>query len=510
MPQMHTSAPPAADTHRAAGVLLHPTSLPGSYGVGELGDDVLAFLDWAQSAGMRVWQVLPLNPPGYGASPYGCLSSFAGNPLLISPQRLMQDGLLVVDDVAEVPRFSDEHVEFERVHAYKAALLRTSWQRFQDNASPELRAALAAFVGAEDQREWLDDYTLFMALKEAANGEPWWRWEPALVARDATALADARKKHEDDVRFWEYVQFVFFRQWATVREAAHTRGIRIMGDVPIYVAGDSADVWGHRELFQLDEKGEPTVVAGVPPDYFSATGQRWGNPLYRWDAMREQHFRWWVARVRTNLRMADIVRLDHFRGFAAYWEIPVDEETAVHGRWMPGPGLALFEALREGLDGELPLVAEDLGFITEDVHELRKSTGLPGMKILQFAFAQNDSPHLPHRFDPQTVVYTGTHDNDTARGWFDHAPEEERDAALAYLGCATADDISWGLIRTAYTSVAETAIVPVQDVLGLGAEARMNTPGAEENNWSWRLPAGALTREMAAKLRRLAALTGRF
>jgi 4-alpha-glucanotransferase len=505
---MHTSAPPSHDPNRLAGVLLHPTSLPGTYGIGELGDHAIEFLDWAASAGERMWQVLPLNPTGYGASPYGCLSSFAGNPMLISIQRLLQDGLLDADDVADMPRFSDEHVEFDRVNEYKSSLLRTSWRRFAEHAADELRRALDAFVHAEEQKDWLDDYTLYMALKDHTHGAPWWRWSEGLMQRRPAALARARQKHADAIRFWEYAQFLFFRQWNAVRDAAHARGIRIMGDLPIYVACDSVDVWAHRELFQLDESGQPTFVAGVPPDYFSATGQRWGNPLYRWELMRETQFRWWISRVRANLRMADIVRLDHFRGFAAYWEVPASEATAVRGRWMPGPGLALFEALRRDL-GDLPLVAEDLGFITEDVHELRRATGLPGMKILQFGFAHDDSPHLPHRFEPRTVVYTGTHDNDTARGWFEHAGAEERDNALAYLGCATSDDIAWGLIRAAYTSVAEMAIVPVQDILDLGSEARMNTPGEEKHNWSWRLPPGALRSEHATKLRRLAMLTGR-
>ena len=504
---MHTSVNPAADTRRAAGVLLHPTSLPGSYGVGELGDEVIAFLDWAQSAGMRVWQVLPLNPPGYAASPYGCVSSFAGNPLLISPQRLLQDGLLNAEDVVDIPRFADDHVEFERVTEYKLALLRTSWRRFHENADDALRAASASFVRAPEQKDWLDDYSLFMTLKTQSGGAPWWRWEPSLVAREKSALARARREHAATIRFWKYVQFLFFGQWSLIREAAHARGIRIMGDVPIYVADDSADVWGNRELFQLPDDGQPSVVPGVPRDYFSATGQRWGNPLYRWDVMREQNFRWWLARVRMNLRLADVVRLDHFRGFAAYWEVPAEEATAVRGRWMPGPGIALFEALRQGLGGTLPLIAEDLGFITQDVHELRHATGLPGMKILQFGFGDGDA-HLPHRYDPNTVVYTGTHDNDTARGWFDHASDEEREAVLAYLGC-DADEVPAGLIRAAYTSVAETAVVPMQDVLGLGSEARMNTPGAETGNWTWRLPPGALTREDAARLKKLATLTGR-
>ena len=506
---MHTSIDPAADSRRAAGVLLHPTSLPGSYGVGDLGDEAVAFLDWAQSAGMRIWQVLPVNPPGYAASPYGCLSSFAGNPLLISPQRLLQEGLLSVDDVVEAPRFSDEHVEFDRVTAYKSALLETSWNRFNESASEEVLAAFHAFVAAPEQAEWLDDYALYMAVKMAHGGAPWWQWASALRTREQKVLDRARSEHADAIRFWQYVQFLFFRQWNVIRDAAHARGIRIMGDVPIYVAGDSADVWGNQELFQLGEDGQPTVVAGVPPDYFSATGQRWGNPLYRWDVMREQNYRWWIERVRTNLRLADVVRLDHFRGFAAYWEVPADEPTAVHGRWMPGPGIALFEALREAFGVELPLVAEDLGFITQDVHELRRATGLPGMKILQFGFELDNDAHLPHRLERETTVYTGTHDNDTARGWFDHATEGEREAALAYLGAKDAEEIAPALIRAAYTSVAQLTIIPAQDILGLGSDARMNTPGNQHGNWSWRLPPGAPTRENAAWLRRLATLTGR-
>ena len=501
---MHTSVNPQHDSNRAAGVLLHPTSLPGRYGIGDLGDETIAFLDWAASAGMKLWQVLPLNPPGYGYSPYGCLSSFAGNPLLISPQRLLQDDLLEAEDVEDVPTFPSDHVDFERAAAYKFAVLRTSWKRVASRANADLEA----FVNAPEQREWLDDYALYMALKERQGGGPWWEWDRALVEWKPDAIARAREELADEIRFWQYLQWLFFRQWDLVRDAAHARGIRILGDVPIYTADDSADVWGNRELFHLGADGKSTVVAGVPPDYFSATGQRWGNPLYRWDLMRETDFRWWVARVKTNLRFADIIRLDHFRGFAAYWEIPASEPTAVMGRWMPGPGIALFDAMRREL-GTLPLVAEDLGFITEDVHELRRAIGVPGMKILQFGFGQDDSAHLPHRFEPHTVAYTGTHDNDTARGWFEQADEDEQARALAYLGCNDAMNVAWGLIRAAYTSVAETAIVPVQDILSLGSEARMNTPGKEIDNWSWRLESGALTREHSEKLRQLGVITGR-
>jgi 4-alpha-glucanotransferase len=488
-------------TGRSAGVLLHPTSLPGVYGIGDVGTHLVAFLDWAAYAGMRMWQVLPLNPPGYGYSPYGCLSSFAGNPLLISPQKLLHEDLLEPSDVAELPQFPDDRVEWERVCELKYRLLRIALQRFRDHAD------LDAFCTAPEQCEWLDDYALFMSLKERAAGAPWWEWEPKLARRDTAALAEARKELAAEIRFWRFTQYLFFQQWDDVRAAARARNIRILGDMPIYVAWDSADVWGNRELFELDERGHPTVVAGVPPDYFSETGQRWGNPLYRWDAMRETKFAWWISRVKTNLRFADIVRLDHFRGFAEYWEIPAGEPTAIHGRWMPGPGKALFDAIRKEL-GNLPLIAEDLGFITEDVHELRRAIDVPGMKILQFAFGQTDSPHLPHRFEPRTVVYTGTHDNDTAKGWFANAPEDERETARDYLGCEQTD-IAWGLIRTAYTSVAEIAVVPVQDILGLGSEGRMNRPGATHDNWSWRLRPGALTREHAEKLRRMGEITGR-
>jgi len=500
----HTSVQEPKPT-RCAGVLLHPTSLPGRFGIGDLGDELLAFLDWAQSAGLRIWQLLPLNAPGYGNSPYGCLSSYAGNPLLISPQRLVENGLLPDDALDDVPSFAEDYVEFDRVHACKESLLRRSFAHFSENASDEQREALAAFT---HDNAWLPDWTLYAALKEKHGGKSWTEWPADVASRDRDALANARLDLADEIRFHEYVQGLFFAQWAAVREAAGARGIRIMGDIPIYVAGDSADVWANREIFRLDEHGEPSVVAGVPPDYFSATGQRWGNPLYRWDVLRDTHFRWWVSRFRAALRFADIVRVDHFRGFAAYWEIPASERTAIQGRWMPGPGRALFDALRDAL-GDLPLVAEDLGHITKEVHELRKAIGVPGMKILQFAFAQPDSPHLPHCFDPKTVVYTGTHDNDTARGWYEDADAAEREAIASYLGVRDANDVAWSLIRAAYTSVAETAIVPVQDILNLGSEGRMNRPGAEHDNWSWRVGSGALTSQHAEELRELGEVSGR-
>jgi 4-alpha-glucanotransferase len=496
-----TSTPPA----RNAGLLLHPTSLPGRYGIGDLGDELIAFLDWAASAGVRIWQVLPLNPPGFGNSPYGCVSSFAGNPILISPQRLLHASLLPHDAVNDVPSFDDHRVEFDRVGEWKWRLLRQSFQHFNEHASDDQRAALAVF---ERENRWLGEWALYAAIKDRHQGRAWCDWEPELVARDKAAMESAANDVADEIRFHKYVQWLFFTQWAAVREAAAARNIKIMGDVPIYVASDSADVWSNREIFQLDESCQPTVVAGVPPDYFSATGQRWGNPLYRWDVLRATKYRWWVARIRASLRFADIVRLDHFRGFAAYWEIPAHEPTAIHGRWMPGPGKPLFDAIRQAL-GDLPLIAEDLGFITPEVHELRRAIGIPGMKILQFGFTHVNSPHLPHTYDPMTVVYTGTHDNDTARGWFNSASSEEHNLAETYLG-AHDEAIEWALIRTAFTSVAQSAIVPMQDILGLGTEARMNRPGAKDDNWNWRMRAGALTHEHAGRLRRLAEISGRL
>ncbi|HEX6083830.1 MAG TPA: 4-alpha-glucanotransferase [Thermoanaerobaculia bacterium] len=494
---IHTSEHPIPESRRSAGALLHPTSLPGRYGIGDLGDEAIAFLDFLATAGMSVWQVLPLNPPGYGYSPYACLSSFAGNPLLISPQRLLEQGLLDTIASAAPPPFATDHVEFERAAAYKFSMLRRSWEQFAGDASFD------AFVAEE--REWLDDFALFMSLKDAAGGKPWWEWDAPLRLREPKAMAAARRQYAKDIGFWRYTQWLFARQWDVLRGAARERGVSIMGDVPIYVAGDSADVWGSRELFHLDDQGLPTVVAGVPPDYFSRTGQRWGNPLYRWEKLRETGYRWWIARVQANLRFADMIRLDHFRGFAAYWEIQASEPTAVNGRWMPGPGRELFDAIRDAL-GDLPLIAEDLGFITPAVHQLRADVGLPGMKILQFGFGEDDSPHLPHRYDAHTVAYTGTHDNDTACGWFSAADDDEKARALAYLGDG---DVAWNMIRAVYTSVAETAIVPVQDILSLDSSARMNTPGREHDNWSWRLNAAALTREHSEKLRQLGVVAGR-
>jgi 4-alpha-glucanotransferase len=502
---VHTPRPVEPRHERTAGILLHPTSLPGPFGVGDLGPQLTRFLDWLQSAGQKLWQVLPLNPPGYGSSPYGCLSSFAGNPLLISPELLAAEGLL--SEPLQEPHLPDDRVDFDAAIAWKERLLRHSFAHFETQERGLLQEDFERFIDSAENAEWMDDWALFMALKSAYGSREWTSWDADVALREPEALADARNLFYGEIRYHQYVQWLFFRQWTAVREAAHARGIRIVGDVPIYAAHDSADAWSHRELFHLDEGGSSTVVAGVPPDYFSADGQRWGNPLYRWDAMANDSFAWWISRIRWNLHTVDVVRLDHFRGFAAYWEIAATEATAKNGRWVTGPGIALFDALRDAL-GELPLVAEDLGFITRDVEDLRIAAGLPGMKILQFAFDQIDSPHLPHRYDRNTVVYTGTHDNDTARGWYEHATEPERANARAYLGCG-AEAIEQGMIRAAYTSVANVAIVPLQDILGAGSEARMNRPGEGRGNWAWRFRDGALTASAASDLRELARISGR-
>jgi 4-alpha-glucanotransferase len=499
------SSPAMTAQQRRAGVLLHPTSLPGPFGIGDVGPTAVKFLDWAAAAGQNVWQLLPLNPPGFGNSPYGALSAFAGNPLLISPERLVEEGLATEADV--VPS-GDASVDFGVVTQHKERLLRESLQRFRGGANEALHEAFRAFRDDVAQRYWLPDFSLFLALKKRFADRPWPEWDEPFVSRDEKALASARRDLAGEIEFHEFVQFLFHRQWWRLRHEAYTRGVQLMGDMPIYVAYDGADVWCHPELFMLDEKHRPIAVAGVPPDYFSETGQRWGNPLYRWDVMRKRGFEWWTQRIAANLRLTDVVRLDHFRGFAGFWQIPAQEETAVHGHWEKGPGIALFDALRQHLGG-LPLVAEDLGTITPDVDELRKAIGVPGMKVLQFGFGSDDNIHLPHHHTVDTVVYTGTHDNDTTAGWFESAEGEERRRVEDYFGnCG--GEIHWRMIRAAYGSVAALAIVPLQDIFGLGSEARMNTPGDSAGNWGWRAPARLFEDEAAQKrLNRLAVVTGR-
>ena len=493
---------------RAAGLLLHPTSLPGRFGIGDLVPDADAFLDWAASAGQGVWQVLPVNATGFGNSPYGTLSAFAGNPLLVSPELLARDGFLPADSFEKVPPFPDWKVDFEQVLPWKHGVLRASWEYFRAQGARRLKDELQEFSESPDQAPWLDDWTLFCALKARFSGRSWTDWDEPYRRRDPAALARAGKDLAAERAYHGYLQYLFYRQWERLKGAAHGRGMRILGDIPIYLALDSADVWANQRLFELDADGRPAAVAGVPPDYFSETGQLWGNPLYRWEALEADGYRWWIERIRANLRLTDLLRLDHFRGFAGYWAVPFGEETAVDGAWRTGPGTKLFRAVAEEL-GEVEFVAEDLGEITPDVTELLEETGFPGMRILQFAFGGDDEEYQPHNHVPNCVVYTGTHDNDTTRGWWESIGDDERRRTLDYVG-GNGGPIEWELIRAAYTSVAGLAMVPVQDVIGHGSWARMNTPGKGADNWAWRVKREELTEERAGRLRSLAQLTGRF
>jgi len=492
---------------RSSGILLHPTSLPGPDGIGDFGPGARRFVDWLAEAGQSIWQVLPLGPTGYGDSPYQCYSAFAGNPLLVSAEDLVREGLLEPTDLADRPACPEDRVDFGTVVPWKRRLLERAAQRFRDDgAAAHLEEAFAAFCEAE--AAWLDDYVLYAALKDAHHGAPWYEWPPELAWRDPAALAVAREDLAEPILTAKLAQFLFARQLAALRAYARQRGIRLLGDMPIFVAHDGADVWARPSLFLLDSRGCPTVVAGVPPDYFSATGQLWGNPLYDWHVMVSEGYRWWVERFRQTFAMVDIVRIDHVIGFTRFWEVPAGETTALHGRWRYGPGGAVLQAVTDAL-GELPVVAEDLGIVTPEVDALLARFGLPGMRVLHFAFGGD--PHersLPHNFPRNCVVYTGTHDNDTTVGWFASAPAHERGMAQRYLG-RSGEDIAWDLIRLALASVADTAVVPMQDVLSLGSEARMNRPGSTQGNWTWRLTPGQLAASPAGRLRELTTLYGR-
>ena len=504
---------------RTSGIILHPTSLPGGYGIGELGPEAHRFVDFLAGAKQGLWQVLPLGPTGYGDSPYQCFSAFAGNPLLVSLETLVREGWLSASDLSGPPAFPERSVDYEAVARFRLPLLDRAYERFRAQAGPRQRRAFASFCRRE--RAWLDDYALFAALKDAHGLRAWPEWERDLARRRPSALARARTQWAEAILSRKFAQFQFFAQWAALRQYAHERGVRIMGDLPIFAAHDSADVWANSALFHLAEDGQPTHVAGVPPDYFSATGQRWGNPLYRWAAMRKTGYRWWILRFRALLGVVDLVRVDHFRGFEAYWEVATSEPTAMRGRWVKGPGAAFFRAVERAL-GTLPIVAENLGVITPEVEKLRTRFGFPGMAILQFAFGTDpQGPSFrPHNYPRDLVVYTGTHDNDTTRGWWTGAgagdstrsPEDvrrERDFCRRYLGFSDDRDVHWAFIRAVMASVADTAIIPLQDVLGLGSEARMNLPGRPTDNWRWRFRADELGAELRDRLGELALLYDR-
>ena len=474
---------------RSSGVLLHPTSLPGPFGVGDLGPAAHAWVDALARAGQTWWQVLPVGPTGYGDSPYQSPSTFAGNLNLLSPELLERDGLVTAADVAAGELPATDQVDYEAVIPAKRRLVRAAWARFRaGDGGAALQAEFRAFRAAA---RWLDEFALFAAVKDAHDGRPWWRWSAGLAAHDDRALRATADTLAGDIDAHRFGQFLFFRQWAALRDHARAKGVRIIGDLPIYVAHDSADVWANPGLFALDVSRTPTAVAGVPPDYFSETGQLWGNPVYAWDAHRRAAFAWWVERMRAALTLFDLVRLDHFRGLEAYWAVPYGDPTAAGGRWEPGPGAEVLLAIRDNL-GEVPIIAEDLGFITPGVDALRTGFGLPGMRILQFAFGGAVEPRFrPHRFDRNTVAYTGTHDNDTTAGWAAKLTADERADFVRYAPTATADPVRT-LIRLGWASVADLVLAPVQDFWGLGSEARINTPGTLAGNWRWRAAAGRM------------------
>ena len=493
---------------RSSGILLHPTSFPSRFGIGDLGLEAYRFVDFLAQSAQQLWQVLPVGPTGYGNSPYASYSAMAGNPLLISPDMLRDGGLLAEEDFANLPTFAVEKVDFEQVVQTKIPLLKKACENFKSKATPVQQQEFAGFC--ESKAYWLDDYALFMALKDAQEGASWHKWAPEIARRQPEALDQWRQQLNAEISYYKYIQFEFFRQWSELKRYANMRNIQIVGDIPIYVAYDSADVWAHPDIFCLDEQtGEAALMAGVPPDYFSATGQLWGNPVYNWEKLQQMNFNWWVQRFQAMLDYVDIIRIDHFRGFQAYWAVQQGETTAMNGTWIEAPGQALFQVLNEKL-GKLPVLAEDLGIITPEVEALRDHFEFPGMKILQFAFGSDPgNPYLPFNYLRNFVVYTGTHDNDTTVGWFNQLSDHEKNAVLRYLGCTSPEGIHWDLIRLALSSVANQAIIPLQDILGLGGEARMNVPSQAEGNWAWRYESEALTDEVRDRLKTLTETYGR-
>lgn len=489
---------------RSSGILLHPTSLPSPYGSGDFGAAAFHFVDWLAAAGQKMWQILPLGGIGPGNSPYMSSSAFAGNVLLIDLDDLRAHGWLNADDLALHAEFIEQRVDYSVVYQYRMDKLRLAASRFFADA--QHTAEFEAFCIAE--QSWLDDYALFMALAEKFAWQDWAHWDAGLARREKMALAKAAVELEQQVGFWNFCQWCFFRQWRKLKQYANERGVQIIGDIPIFIAYQSAEVWARQDLFELGEDYLPAVIAGVPPDYFSATGQRWGNPLYRWPAHEKEGYAWWIERIRKTTELVDIVRIDHFRGFAGYWEIPASEQTAINGRWMPGPGENLFNAIQASL-GTLPIIAEDLGIITPDVAALLEKFNLPGMRILQFAFGGGaDNPYLPHNFKNNTVVYGGTHDNDTAFGWFNSASQRERAFACKYLN-TEGEEINWDLIHAASESVADIAIHSFQDILGLGSEHRMNLPGKAEGYWEWRFTWEQVLPAHSERLYEISAVHGR-
>lgn len=482
---------------RASGVLMHLTSLSSPHGIGTMGKEARAFADFLAAGGQRYWQLLPLGPTGYGDSPYQSFSTFAGNPYLIDLDFLAEEGLLTEPEYAGEDWGEDpQRVDFGLLYRKRYPVLKKAVRRLLERKEPEYEMFLA------ENAHWLPDYALFMALKDAGDGAPWWQWPEELRRREPHALARAGEELREETDFWQGVQYLFFRQWQKLKEYVNGRGIGLIGDLPIYVALDSADVWAGPELFQLDRELVPTEVAGCPPDAFAVGGQLWGNPLFDWERMEADGYAWWIGRIAHQLRLYDMLRIDHFRGFESYYAIPFGEESARNGRWRPGPGMKLFRAVEAAL-GQKDIIAEDLGYLTPEVRQMLAESGFPGMKVLQFAFdSREESDYLPHNYDKNCVVYVGTHDNDTALGWLDTVSPEDRRYAMDYLKLTGAEGYHWGLMRGAWASAAQLAVVTAQDLLGLGSGARMNTPSTLGGNWQWRAMPGVFTEELAQRLRR--------
>ena len=483
---------------RKSGILLHISSLPGKYGIGSFGKAAYHFVDKLKAAKQSYWQILPLGPTSYGDSPYQSFSTFAGNPYFIDLEQLIEEGLLTKKECDGIDFGTDlKKVDYKKLYEGRFELLHKAYERakvYEDDK-------FADFV--YENSKWLWDYALFMALKDYFNGEPFNTWPKDIRERYDYAINYYREKLYFDIEFYQFLQYKFDEQWKKLKAYANENGVEIIGDIPIYVAMDSADTWAHRELFQMDEEGKAVAVAGCPPDGFAPDGQLWGNPLYNWGYHKDTGFKWWIKRLRKNFENYDVIRIDHFRGFDEYWAVPYGDKTAENGTWCPGPRTDLFNAIKNEL-GELPIIAEDLGTMTQGVIDLREATGFPGMKILGFAFdSSEENEYLPHTYDKNCVVYTGTHDNDTLIGWFTKANEDDKQFARDYLNSRSDDEIHWDAIRGAWSSVASMAIVPIQDFLGLGSEARINTPGLASGNWQWRLKEGVLTDELAERIAKL-------
>ncbi|ABG50626.1 4-alpha-glucanotransferase [Trichodesmium erythraeum IMS101] len=494
---------------RSSGILLHPTSFPSPFGIGDLGQEAYNFVNFLKNSGQKIWQVLPLGPTGFGNSPYQAYSAMAGNPLLISPDKLKDEGWLSEEDFSNIPEFPRDKVDFDSVAQVKSSLLKTAYQNFQKYASEEKKETFNQF--SNSKAFWLDDYAFYMALKEAHEGASWHTWDQDIAHRQPQALAEWQQRLADKIQYHKFLQYLFFQQWDQLKSYANQQGIKIFGDVPIYVAHDSADVWSHPEIFSLDSQtSEPSLMAGVPPDYFSETGQLWGNPVYQWDKLEQEDFFWWVQRIQSMLDIVDLIRIDHFLGLVSYWAVPQGETTAKNGTWITAPGRAFFKTIKEKL-GKLPVIAEDLGVITTEVEQLRDQFEFPGMKILHFAFdSGSDNLYLPCNYNSANwVVYTGTHDNNTTVGWFNKRSPQEQERVYRFVGNSWGHGIHWDLIRLAMSSVAYMAIFPLQDILGLGEEAIMNQPGVPDGNWSWRYRSEMLTSDISDRLKEVTDIYGR-